>query len=824
VLTRRAVRVRGTVQGVGFRPFVFRLARDLLLSGFVRNDAQGVEIEVQGAADELARFETRLWVEAPALARIDAVETDTRLARPETEFVIHASRSGAARTGVAADVAVCRDCLTELFDATDRRYRYPFVNCTQCGPRYTITRALPYDRPNTSMAGFVQCPTCQAEYDDPRTRRFHAQPNACPACGPRLSLLDPRGAPFECTDPIAQTLACLRSGQIVAIKGLGGFHLACDARNAQAVAALRRRKDREEKPFALMAANVASLAPFAIVDPDTQVLLESRERPIVLLAKARGRDEALPGVAPGLAQVGAMLPCTPLQYLLFHEAASRPDGVDWLERAQPLVLVMTSANPSGEPLVIGNEEAVARLGRIADAVLIHDRDILVRCDDSVVRVRGTLQNAPSPPCNGGEGRGEGASESHRNDEAARAHRFAFVRRARGYTPQAIKLPRDGPAVLAMGGWLKNTVCVTRGDEAFLSQHIGDLDNAATCVAMEEAAAHLMAVLQVRPEAVAHDLHPDFHSSRFAARLAQAHDIPAIPVQHHHAHIAAVLAEHGVAGPALGLALDGVGLGEDGAAWGGELLRVEGARMQRLAHLRALPLPGGERAAREPWRMATAALHALGRGEQAAARYRDLGGETVMRMLECGLNCPVTSSAGRWFDAAAGLLGVKQRVSYEGQAAMLLEGLAARHGPVAPLHGGFAIGADGTLDLLPLLGRLADPIEPAEGAALFHSTLAHALAHWALVAAQREAVTTVALGGGCFLNTLLCAALHERLTAAGLRVLQAQQAPPNDGGLALGQAWVAMQTAPHRPASCAGTPLHERREEPDNFSLFRGGDA
>jgi hydrogenase maturation protein HypF len=414
------------------------------------------------------------------------------------------------------------------------------VNCTQCGPRYTITRALPYDRPNTSMVAFVQCTACQAEYDDPRTRRFHAQPNACERCGPHLLLVDARGAPLAGGDPIAQTVARLLQGAIVAIKGLGGFHLACDARNARAVATLRQRKDREEKPFALMVANAASLAPFAVVDPEARALVESRERPIVLLPKTGGCDDALPGVAPGLSEIGAMLPYTPLHYLLFHEAAGRPDGVDWLGRAQPLALVMTSANPSGEPLVVGNDEASVRLGPIADAILLHDRDILVRCDDSVVRPRA-------------------------NSEWREAPRIAFIRRARGYTPQAIKLPHAGPTVLAVGGFLKNTVCVTRGDEAFLSQHVGDLDHAASCVAMEETAAHLLAVLQVRPEIVAHDLHPDFHSSRFAAELAQAHGIAAVPIQHHHAHIAAVLAEHGVTEPALGLALDGIGLGENGAA-------------------------------------------------------------------------------------------------------------------------------------------------------------------------------------------------------------------------------------------------------------------
>jgi len=760
-LARCALRVRGVVQGVGFRPFVFRLATELRLSGFVRNDAEGVAIEVQGSDEALERFTERLVSEAPVLSRIDAVECSARAPQSESGFVIRTSRAGSARTGVAPDVAVCPECLADLFDLAGRRWRYAFANCTQCGPRYTITSALPYDRPNTSMAHFAQCADCQAEYGDPLSRRFHAQPNACPVCGPRLTLVDSTGALIDCQDPMAEAVARLQRGEILAIKGLGGFHLACDARNGFAVATLRRRKDREEKAFALMAANAASLVDFVHLDATAPALLESPERPIVLLSKTPACDTLLPGVAPGLALLGAMLPYTPLQYLLFHEAAGRPSGTRWLRDAQPLLLVMTSANPGGEPLVIDNEEAVARLGTIADAMLVHDRDILVRCDDTVVRYD------------------------------ANARRAVFVRRARGYTPRAIKLPAGGPSVLATGAWLKNTVCVTRGDEAFLSQHVGDLDNAATCVAMQEAAAHLLDVLQVRPEAVAHDLHPDFHSSRYAARFARERGIPAVAVQHHHAHIAAVLSEHEVSGAVVGIALDGVGLGEDGTAWGGELLRVEGAGMERIGHLRPLLLPGGDRAAREPWRVAAAALFALGRGKQAATRYAGLGGATIAHMLARGINCPVTTSAGRWFDAAAGLLGVKEVVSYEGQAAMLLEGLAQRHGPVAPMRDGFSIDSDGTLDLLPLLARLADPLDPAEGAALFHATLSAALAQWSIGAARREGVGIVALGGGCFMNGILSAALRGRLREAGMRVLEAEQAPPNDGGLALGQAWVAI---------------------------------
>jgi hydrogenase maturation protein HypF len=761
---RRRIRVAGVVQGVGFRPFVWRLARDLGLAGWVRNDAAGVEIEVEGESARLTAFAERLRREAPGLARIDAVDTVDAPPRGGRQFAILPSAGGPAATTIPHDVATCPDCLADLFDPADRRWRYAFVNCTQCGPRYTITRQLPYDRAHTSMSGFALCPQCAAEYGDPASRRFHAEPDACPVCGPRLSLLDAAGTAIG-GDAIAETLRLLVGGAIVAVKGLGGFHLVCDARNAAAVARLRARKAREEKPFAVLLANVASVRPFAEMGDPAAALLQSPERPIVLLRKRAGCDDALPGIAPGLAWLGAMLPSTPLQWLLFHEAAGRPAGTGWTAAPQPLALVMTSANPGGEPLVIGNDEARARLAAIADALLVHDRDIVIRCDDSVVRA------APDGP--------------------------RFVRRARGYVPRAIRLPAAGPSVLAVGGWFKNTVCVTRADEAFVSQHIGDLDNAPACEALEAAVRHLCGMLDVQPDVVAHDLHPDFFSSRYAADFAERHGVRAVAVQHHHAHVAAVLAEHGAVQPAIGLALDGVGLGTDGAAWGGELLRVDGARCERLGHLRPLALPGGDRAAREPWRMAAAALAALGRGDDIAARFPDQpAAGTVARMLARDLHAPPTSSAGRLFDAAAGLLGVRAVAAFEGQAAMLLEGLAERHGAVAPLADGWRIDPDGTLDLRPLLAALADCRDAAFGAGLFHATLAEALAEWAAQAAGRQGVDTVAAAGGCLLNAILSHGLDRRLAARGLRLLQARRLPPNDGGLSLGQAWVAMHQGDH----------------------------
>ncbi|RLJ61644.1 carbamoyltransferase HypF [Sulfurisoma sediminicola] len=753
-MTAVRIRVCGIVQGVGYRPFVWRLATELGILGWVRNDAQGVEIAAEG--DGVERFVERLKSEAPPLARVDSVTASVAAIEGHVDFLIaHTEASGRAATAIGPDSAVCGDCLADMFGPENRRWRYAFTNCTHCGPRYTITRNLPYDRPQTSMAGFVMCPDCRAEYDSPADRRFHAQPNACPACGPRLALVEAGGATLA-GDAITATLRLLRDGKIVAIKGLGGYHLACDATNAAAVAALRSRKQREEKPFAAMLANVASIAPYAAASEAERALLESAERPIVLLHKAAGADARLAGIAPGLAWLGVMLPYTPLQWLLFHEAAGQPAGIDWVAAPQPLALVMTSANPGGEPIVRDDDEALRRLAGIADAFLTHDRAIVTRCDDSVLRL-------PGPQ---------------------------FIRRARGFTPRAIRLASAGPSVLAVGGYLKNTVCLTRDDEAFVSQHIGDLDNAPSCAMLEETVERLIDLLEIEPTVVAHDLHPDFFSSRYAATFAAERGLPLVPVQHHHAHIAAIAAEHGIGQPLLGLALDGVGLGTDKGIWGGELLRVDGRQFERLGHLREIRLPGGDRAAREPWRMAAAALHLLGRGDEIEQRYS--GKASLRQMLERGVNSPPTSSCGRWFDAAAGLLGVRDVAAFEGQAAMLLEGLAEVHGAVAPLADGYAIDAAGALDLAPLLARLCDEKDAGFGAALFHATLAQALAKWTLQSAMATGIRRVALGGGCFLNRILAAGVRRALEDAGIEVLEARQVPPNDGGLSLGQAWIAMK--------------------------------
>jgi hydrogenase maturation protein HypF len=744
------IRVRGLVQGVGFRPYVWRLANELGLSGWVRNDSAGVTVTVDG--ENVPIFLARLPRELPVLARIDALESAEIAATGLRGFAILDSEVGEVRTAIGPDAGICPACIADICNPQSRRWRYAFTTCTHCGPRYTVSRGIPYDRAQTSLAPFPLCAPCTVEYGDPADRRFHAETTCCADCGPRLDLVPSSGC-FG-ADPIAETLRLLNDGKIVAIKGLGGFHLACDARNADAVAELRRRKQREAKPFAIMALNSASLAAYARIGQAEEALRDSTASPIVLCQKA---EKELAGVAPDLAWLGVMRPATPLHLLLWHEAAGRPTGTDWLAQPHELLLVMTSANPHGEPLVIGNDEAQQRLAGIADAYLLHDREIVIRCDDSVVKAG------------------------------------AVLRRARGYTPLPIALSQDGPTVLALGAYLKNTVCVMKGREAYLSQHIGGLDNAAAIGFLEETVAHLLAILDVKPDLIAHDLHPDFASTHLALRLAAEFDVPAIAVGHHHAHIAAICAEHGMDEPVLGLAIDGVGLGPDGGLWGGELLRVDGANCIRLGHLKPLALPGGDRAAREPWRMAVSALHAGGMSAQIpgwlARHYPERDAKPLLAMLDKNLRCPPTSSLGRLFDAAAGLLGLRAESLYEGQAAMELEGLAATHGTVQPLVGGMVLN-EHVADFSPLLLALAACNDPGYGAALFHATLANGLADWLTVTVNCEKLSKIAIGGGCAMNSVLMTALRQQLFNAGITVLEANQAPANDGGLALGQAWLA----------------------------------
>jgi hydrogenase maturation protein HypF len=728
--TRLRLHVHGAVQGVGFRPYVYGLATRYCLGGFVANDPHGVVIEIEG--ERAFDFVTALPLEKPPLARIDGISVQPIGAVASQEFCIRASEQGKVSTRIVGDGATCPQCLTELFDPQSRFYLYPFVNCTHCGPRYTIAERLPYDRRTTAMKHFGMCAACAADYADPASRRFHAEAIACPRCGPRLS---------HRSEEIAAAIA---DGRIVAIKGLGGYQLLCDARNEAAVQRLRQRKQRDQKPFAVMVGSADPVEAIAEADTDELTLLETSPRPIVLL-KSRGR--LAPAVAPGLSRIGVMLPVVPLHHLVFHAlnaAYRRADGDSW-------VIVATSANPGGEPLVIDNDEAVRRLCGIADLIVTHDRDIVTRADDSVMSVVG------------GQPR--------------------FVRRARGYIPDPIRLARSVPPVLAVGGLLKSTITLTRGDEAFVSQHIGDLDSVESLRFFEETIAHMLSLLDVEPVAVAHDLHPDFASTRFA----EAFGVPAIGVQHHHAHIAAIVAEHHIDGPVLGVVLDGYGFGRDGGNWGGELLLVDGAESARVGHLLPLPMPGGDRAAREPWRMAAGVLHALGLGDEIASRFAEHSLAPQLASILRSGQSPTTTSAGRLFDAVSGLLGVCQMQHYEGQAAMELEALVKEP---RVLSDGWSIAA-GLLDLTSLLRALARrDIDRAAGAELFHGTLAAAIADWVAVAARRTGVRRVALGGGCFLNRVLADTLSTLLSAQGLVPFVARVLPPNDGGLSLGQAWVA----------------------------------
>ncbi len=727
---RLRLRVRGAVQGVGFRPYVHGLATRYRLGGFVANDADGVVIEVEG--EEVARFVEALPQQTPPLARIDDIAVEPVVANASADFRIAESVDGRVTTRIVPDAATCEACLAELFDPESRFHLYPFVNCTHCGPRFTIAERLPYDRATTAMKRFPMCEACRADYEEPAGRRFHAEAISCPRCGPRLS---------HEINAIAATLA---EGRIVAIKGLGGYQLLCDARRCDVVERLRTRKQRDGKPFAVMVASVDAAADIAVVDVPARTLLESVARPIVLV---RSRHRVAPSVAPGLEKIGVMLPVAPLHHLIFDALNARGCAAGHGEWA----LVCTSANPSGEPLLTDNDEALTSLADIADLIVTHDRDIVIRADDSVVAV---VAGAPR-----------------------------FVRRARGYVPEPIRLARSGPPVLAVGAHLKATVTVTRGDEAFVSQHLGDLDTAQAIRFFEETVRHLTSILDVEPVAIAHDLHPDMASTRFA----QAHGLRTMPVQHHHAHAASVIAEYGVSGPALALVLDGYGYGSDGGAWGGELLSCDGAKFRRLGHLAPLKMPGGDRAAREPWRMAAALLHDLGHGDRIASRFADRPQSRHLPTLLDRADTPSTTSAGRLFDAVAGLLGVNMIQSYEGEAAMKLEALVREP---ATLDHGWTI-TDGVLSLRPMLAHLiAHDLDAADAAGLFHGTLATACVDWIAQASRATGIGTVALSGGCFLNCVLAEQVVRGCRAAGLDPLLPRRLPPNDGGLSLGQAWVA----------------------------------
>jgi hydrogenase maturation protein HypF len=743
------IAVNGIVQGVGFRPFIFNLAHHYDLKGEVANTSSGVVIKIEGSAKSLDAFASDLTTTPPPLAQIVDISRDTIPTRGYTAFTIVKSKDDhVMSTLISPDVSICEDCLRELFDSNDRRYRYPFINCTNCGPRYTIIDDIPYDRPKTSMRHFKMCPQCQAEYDDPKNRRFHAQPNACPLCGPQVELFDNHRNPMDGDDPIKETASLLKDGFIVAIKGLGGFHLAVNAENNAAVAKLRSRKHREEKPLALMSPDIATIGEYAHISDEERQLLTSIQRPIVLLNK-RDPNVIASEVAPRNRYFGAMLPYTPLHYILLNEGF--------------IALVMTSGNLSEEPIAIDNNEAFKRLENIADYFLIHNRDIYLRSDDSILR------------------RSSGATRP--------------IRRSRGYVPVPVFLKKRLPNVLAVGAELKNTICLTKERMAFLSQHIGDLENLQTNDFFELTIRHMKRILDVKPEIVSYDMHPDYLSSRWA----KMQEAPKFAVQHHHAHIVSAMAENNISGKVIGLSFDGTGYGTDGHIWGGEVLLADEQNFERAAHLSYLPMPGSAFAIKQPWRMGVSHLHSAYDGDLRTLSLPFLDNieaaplSTILEMIEKRINAPMTSSIGRLFDAVAAIIGLRGEVAFEGQAAMELEMMADTS-------------ATGVYDIL---WETGDPIQISPASIIrrvvddlrrntpvpiisgrFHFSLVKLFSDICGHLRKETGLARVVLSGGVFQNAILLKGLMDSLHENRFEVYTHKQVPTNDGGISLGQAVVA----------------------------------
>ncbi|MDZ7664540.1 MAG: carbamoyltransferase HypF [Desulfotignum sp.] len=763
--------ISGVVQGVGFRPFLFSLAARHRIAGEVSNTASGVQALVEGDPRDLARFVEDITARSPLLARVDAVKKTPMPVRGVTDFQIIASRAGVCRaTLISPDVSVCKDCLKELYDPQDRRFRYPFINCTNCGPRFTIIEDVPYDRPQTAMKHFVMCPACQAEYDDPADRRFHAQPNACPVCGPQVVLTDRRGRKIAGPDTAVETAGgLLAQGHVVAVKGLGGFHLAVDAANDAAVQRLRRRKHRPHKPLAVMAGSVSAVHDYVQVSPEEQALLSSFNRPIVLLRKKKAQDAA--GLSPSLAPLnpclGVMLPYTPLHFLLLE--------------AGPSVLVMTSGNRPGEPLSIDNQDALDAFSHIADYFLLHNRDIYFRADDSIVRIQ--------------------------------AEKPRFIRRSRGYAPLPIPLSSDLPCVLGCGAGMKNTLCLTRKNQAFVSQHIGDLDNQETFDFYVRTLDHFKTILDIAPEIVAHDLHPGYMSTQYAqSRFPDT--MPRVGVQHHHAHAVSCMVENDLDEPVVAVVLDGTGYGTDGRIWGGEILIAERDAFVRKAHLRYLPMPGGDQAVRQPWRMAAAVLHAaFGRSfvELDLPFIKEMDPcqlDFICRMIQKQVNTPQTSSCGRLCDAVSSLLCIRHEISFDSQAAMELEALGTNDFKrsltpyscdVISLTPG-QNGVEWVIDMIPGIREMVADIQAqvpaARISARFHQTLVHGFSRTARHIAAAHGLDKVVLSGGVFNNDLIFREMAACLKKNHLFVYTHAYVPAGDGGIALGQAAVAAAKLKH----------------------------
>jgi len=756
-MKRIRLAITGVVQGVGFRPAVYRLATEMGLNGYVLNNSRGVVIEVEGGTAE--GFADTLLKSLPPLAVVNTLSTETLPPIGHTTFEIRLSeKADGAFALVAPDIATCGDCVAETLDPADRRHKYPFTNCVNCGPRYSIVQGVPYDRPLTTMRSFAMCPSCKAEYDDPADRRFHAQPTACPACGPKIAYIENGRLPEG--EPVMLAVQALKAGKVVAIKGLGGFHLGCDASNREAVRRLRERKRKNQKPFALMARDIDTVKRYCEVSPAEEALLSGTVRPIVLLkstpySKGRIADD----VAPGGSRLGFMLPYTPLHHLLFH-------GHDHFD-----ALVMTSGNLSEEPIVIDNDEALDRLSVFADSFLLHDRDIYMRVDDSVARV---VRDAPR-----------------------------LMRRARGYVPEPIDMGFDMPDILACGGELKNTFCVTKGRYAIQSQHIGDLTSGEALDFYAETLKNLKRTFSAEPKVVAHDMHPDYLSARFAKDYAAEHGgLTLVPVQHHHAHIAACMAENGFDGKVIGVAFDGTGYGTDGGIWGSEFLIADYRGFERMAHINYIPLPGGDAAVREPWRIAVSLL-VMAYGKEASEILTKVKGEAyrekevgvILRMMERGINSPPSCGMGRLFDGVSALLGLREVITYEGEAAIALE-MAAEGVIIPPTPYPYTLVGENpvVIDTRPTIRAVVDDIikgRPKGGiAARFHSTVADMVFRVCGMARERTSIGTVALSGGVFQNALLFTSVEAGLMERGFRTLSHSRVPCNDGCVSLGQAAVA----------------------------------
>lgn len=749
-MNRIRIKLYGIVQGVGFRPFVHTLAHELGLTGFVQNVSWGLLMEVQGPPAATEKFQERLSRKPPALARITRQETEMLDLQNETSFTILLSaHTPATATAISPDIALCDDCWTEMHDPQNRRFRYPFINCTQCGPRYSIIRAMPYDRPYTSMAVFPMCSRCREEYQDPHNRRFHAQPISCPDCGPRLTLCRPDGGTLPDTEIFPLLWQQLQNGAIIAVRGIGGFHLCVDAKNSHAVQTLRQRKGRPQKPFALMALNSAILKTHVHVDAAEMALLESPARPMVLL-RAKADNTLSTAVAPHNRYLALMLPYTPLHHLLLSGPCK--------------VLVMTSGNLSDEPISTANDEALDRLHTIADFFLLHDREILQRCDDSIAAV---MLDEPR-----------------------------LLRRARGYAPEPIRLEQELPhAILACGGEQKNTIALAVGHQAFLSPHIGDLNNPAALVCFEQTITRLQQLMEIKAPIIVCDRHPDYLATRWAQ---QQKNRAVITAQHHHSHMLSVMAENLRTAACIGVILDGSGYGGDGAIWGGEVLIGDARAYQRFAWLQPIPMPGGDRVARQPWRMAVSMLYAaLGRDFinvrlPFLRHHASQEIEIIIRMIEKGVNAPLTSSCGRLFDAAAALLDIRQETSFEAQAAMELEMTADEN--IIDSYPLPVSANQGALNSGWLIKSLVEDVlkrrERSQIAALFHNTLVDLFVQSVCAARDKSGISCVALSGGVYQNRLFFQRMHERLRQNGFEVLSHKLVPTNDGGLALGQLMIA----------------------------------